>query len=706
MDFTNDDHVETHNVSNSISNDASSSTNLDKTSLSQISSNKKGSYTAESIKVLEGLEAVRKRPAMYIGDTGIRGLHHLINEIVDNSIDEVLAGYCNWIKVVLRKDGYCEVHDNGRGIPVDEHPTEKRPAIEVVLSVLHAGGKFDEKAYTISGGLHGVGASCVNALSEHLIAIVKRDKAVWQIEFSRGKLIKPLTKIKDLESENDTGTTIIFKPDDEIFPIIEFDRNVVEKRLKELAYINKGVIIELFDERDNYYAKFQFTRGITEYLQTLEPKLLHNPINFYFRSPDNNIITEVAFAFANRYTPMILSYANNINTIEGGTHVIGFRSALTRATNEYAERNNYLKQTNNERFSGEDILEGVVAIISVMVKGPQFEGQTKTKLGNAEVKSFVEKYFYESFSRYLEENPGTAKIIIERCLQAFEARIAAQKAKELVRSKKNLELSLPGKLADCIEKDPEKAELFIVEGDSAGGTARQGRNREYQAILPLRGKILNVEKASISKMLNNEEISALVSAIGTGIIELSDNKPNSEIVSEDKKKGEETTLQSTKTNSDKQESFDLNLRRYSKIIIMTDADVDGAHIRTLLLTFFYRYMKPLIEHGYIYVSQPPLYRVKKGKFERYFYTDEELELFLQSQNDRDSYHVQRYKGLGEMNADQLWQTTMNPETRTLLKVTIQDAAKADELFQILMGEKVEPRKNFIMQHSKEAKLDI
>ncbi|MEM3609589.1 MAG: DNA topoisomerase subunit B [Candidatus Anstonellales archaeon] len=679
--------------------------------------NVNSTYTAESIKVLEGLEAVRKRPAMYIGDTGIRGLHHLIYEIVDNSIDEVLAGYCNHIKVVLTKDNYCEVYDNGRGIPVDIHPTEKKPAIEVVLTVLHAGGKFDEKAYTISGGLHGVGASCVNALSEHMIAMVKRDRYLWQIEFSRGKVIKELTKVKELDNPDETGTIIKFKPDEEIFSDIEFDRTIVEKRLKELAYINKGTKIELIDERDNYHVTFLFTRGIIEYIETLESKILHKPIDFQFNNSDNSIKTEIALVFANRYSPLILSFANNINTIEGGTHVIGFKAALTRAINEYAENNNYLKETNNERFSGDDVLEGLVAVISVMVKRPQFEGQTKTKLGNAEVKSFIEKEFYDFFSRFLEENPSVARLIIERCINAYNARIAAQKAKELVRSKKNLELSLPGKLADCIEKDPEKAELFIVEGDSAGGTARQGRNREFQAILPLRGKILNVEKASISKMLNNEEIKALVSAIGTGIIEFSNNADenntkrvnlNAREAKEENKTFSEIIEGNHKANRDNKDnkSFDINLRRYSKIVIMTDADVDGAHIRTLLLTFFYRYMRPLIEHGFIYISQPPLYRVKKGKFEKYFYSDEELELFLQSQSDRDSYHIQRYKGLGEMNAEQLWETTMNPETRTLLKVTIQDAMKADELFQILMGEKVEPRKNFIMQHSKEAELDV
>ncbi len=627
---------------------------------------KKSEYSAESIRVLEGIDAVRKRPAMYVGDTGIRGLHHLINEIVDNSIDEALAGYCSEIKVTLTKDGYCIVEDNGRGIPVDIHPVEKKPALEVVLTVLHAGGKFDSKAYKISGGLHGVGASVVNALSEHLVAVVKRGNRTYKMEFSRGRTIKTL---EEIGTSTETGTIIKFKPDQEIFRQTFFERSIVEKRLRELAYLNAGLRITLVDERDSTQEVMQYTKGIVEFLESLEKKPLHKPI--YIAAQNESLRLEVAFVFADRYSPLIYSYTNNINTIEGGTHTTGFRAAMTRAINEYAESHNFLKEINNDRFDGDDVFEGISAIISVMVPQPQFEGQTKTKLGNSEVRPFVETNVYSKFIQFLEENPSVARIIMSRCIQAYEARVAAQKAKELTRARKSLDSVLPGKLADCIQEDPDRAELFIVEGDSAGGTARQARNKEFQAILPLRGKILNVEKANLSKIFQNEEIQALVAAIGTGI----------------------------------QENFDINNRRYSKIVLMTDADVDGAHIRTLLLTFFYRYAKLLIEKGMVYIARPPLYRAKKGKFERYFYSDEELELFLRE--NREEFHIQRYKGLGEMNADQLWETTMNPESRTLVKVTIQDAEEAERLFTILMGEKVEPRKEFILAHAKEVTdLDI
>ena len=622
-----------------------------------------GKYSAEDIKVLRGLEAVRKRPAMYIGDVGKRGLHHLIFELVDNAIDEALAGYASTIRVVIHKDGSITVEDDGRGIPVDIHPELKVPAVEVVFSTLHAGGKFDSKAYRISGGLHGVGASVVNALSEWLIAEVMRDGKIYRISFRRGEKEKPLEVIGEASS---TGTRITFKPDPQIFKKTEIDYQLLRERLRELAFLVDNTKIILEDERTGERDEFHFEGGLVEFVKYLDEarQALHEP--FHMKTQRNDVEIEIALEYNNSFVETLLTFANTINTHEGGTHLSGFKAALTKALNDYGKKMGILKE--NVSLTGDDVREGLTAVIHVKLRDPQFEGQTKTKLGNGYIKGLVESAFYERFYRFLDENPKVAQLILDKALLAARSREAARKARELTRRKSFLESdSLPGKLADCTSRDPSESELFIVEGESAGGSAKQGRNREFQAILPLKGKILNVEKARFDKALANEEIKTIVSAIGAGI-------------------GDEC---------------DPTKARYHRIIIMTDADVDGSHIRTLLLTLFYRFMRPLIEAGYIYIATPPLYRVKKGKKEIYLYSDEELEETLKEIG-TDGVTIQRYKGLGEMNAEQLWETTMNPETRTLKKVTMEDAAEADRLFSILMGDKVEPRRKFIQENAKKA----
>ena len=621
-------------------------------------------YSAEQIQVLEGLDPVRKRPSMYIGTTGPRGLHHLVYEIVDNSIDEALAGYCNIINVIINHDNSIEVNDNGRGIPVETHPQTGKSTLETVLTMLHAGGKFGGGGYKVSGGLHGVGVAVVNALSEYLEATVKVDGKVYWQRYERGN---PLENIKMIGETKEKGTTIIFKPDIEIFKEIVFEYETLEYRLRELAFLNKGIKITLTDKRIGKEKKeiFRYNGGIKEFVKYLNKnkKPIHNKMIYFEREKDGNML-EVAMQYTNAYSENIFSYANNINTQEGGTHLSGFRSALTRIFNEYSRKNGFLKEK-DENFIGEDVREGLTGILSVKLIEPQFEGQTKTKLGNSEMRGFVESNVSEALEAFLEENPAEAKIIVEKCLTAQRARNAARKARELTRRKNVLESSaLPGKLSDCSEKDPALSEIYIVEGDSAGGSAKEGRDRHTQAILPLRGKILNVEKARLDRMLNSAEIRAMITAFGTSI-------------------GEE---------------FDIEKLRYHKIIIMTDADVDGAHIRTLLLTFLFRHMKPLIKSGYVYIAQPPLYRLKKGKTEEYAYSEEELQEKIEKIGGK--IDVQRYKGLGEMNPEQLWDTTMNPETRTLLQVTIEDAARADNIFTTLMGDKVEPRREFIEQNSK------
>ncbi len=746
--------------------------------------NKEESYRAEDIKILKGLEGVRTRPAMYIGSTGIEGLHHLVYEVIDNSVDEALAGFCNEIKVYLHKDNSCTVADNGRGIPIDVHPEDPggRTALEIVLTELHAGGKFESKAYKVSGGLHGVGLSVVNALSEWLEVEVKRDGKIVTQRYSRGI---PVTKVEVVGQTDETGTKIRFKPDSEIFEVNEFLRGILAHRFKELSYLNKGLKITLHDERDGTVEDFIAGGGILSFVEDLnEGKRVINPKPIYVAGQKDGVIVEIAIQYNEGYSEEILTFVNNINTREGGTHLVGFKSALTRTINSYAVQYGLIKE-GKEVLSGEDVREGIVAVINAKIPEPQFEGQTKMKLGNSEVKGIVETILNEGLSRWLEENPNYAKRIVEKAKEAARAREAAKKAKELTRRKGILEdTTLPGKLADCTEKDPSRAELFIVEGDSAGGSAKQARDRRYQAVLPLRGKILNVEKARIDKMLTSEEIKTLITAIGGGI-----GKDN----------------------------FELESVRYHKVILMTDADVDGAHIRTLLLTFFYRQMFPLIEGGYLYIAQPPLYRIKKGKWERYIQTEEELndllkdiadeevsfvvsqesgltkkeflklifeygrilenferkgfsasyienllktsyeqtgsgvfnlkefwtikeiynkieliseikankEYIIQVKNEtlktkslwelytdimetvKKGLTIQRYKGLGEMNPEQLWETTMDPDKRMLLRVSIEDAQRADEIFAILMGDEVEPRKEFIVKHALEARnLDI
>ena len=627
-------------------------------------------YSEEDIQVLEGLEAVRRRPGMYIGSTGPKGLHHLVYEVVDNSIDEAMAGYCDSIRVIIHKGNSITVEDDGRGIPIKPHPKVKKPAVEVVLTMLHAGGKFGGQGYKVSGGLHGVGVSVVNALSEWLVVKVKRHGKIYTQQYERGK---PVTELKEGESTQETGTIITFKPDPEIFEDINFNYEVLCQRLRELAFLNKGLKIEIVDERTSKSNTYKYDGGIVSFVKYVNRNkdVLHNePLYFEGEKDDSHV--EVAIQYTTSYTENIFSFANNINTHEGGTHLSGFKIALTRTVNDYARKNNLLKE-NEDNLIGDDIREGLTAVISVKTLNPQFEGQTKTKLANSEIRGIVDSIVAQGVGNYLDQNPSIAKKIIEKCISAARAREAARKARELTRRKNVLEnLSLPGKLADCSEKDPKGTELYLVEGDSAGGSAKQGRDRRFQAILPLRGKIINVEKARLDKILNNEEIRSIITAMGTGI----------------------------------GEDFDKDKARYGKCILMTDADIDGSHIRTLLLTFFYRYMKPLIENGSIYIAQPPLYKIKKGKKEYYAYSDRELEKLLK-QIGRNGVTIQRFKGLGEMNPDQLWETTMNPETRTILQVTLEDAIEADEIFTILMGDKVKPRREFIQQHAKEVQnLDV
>ncbi len=632
----------------------------------------KSNYDEHQIQVLEGLEAVRRRPGMYIGTTGHRGLHHLVYEVVDNSIDEAMAGYCKNIEVVLLPGNKVSIADDGRGIPVKEHPQIKKSTVEVVLTLLHAGGKFGGEGYKVAGGLHGVGVSVVNALSAVMEVEVKRDNGIYYQRFERGK---PVTDLIKTGKSTKTGVKITFLPDDDIFEEVSFEYDFLAKRLQELAYLNKGVKITFSDKRagEEKTNIYRFDGGISSFVQHLNKNkdVIHKtPVYIEKKGPEGEL--EIAFQYNMGYSELIYSFANNINTQEGGTHEIGFKNSLTRLVNDYARQKGVLKE-NDANLAGDDIREGITAIISVKLKDPQFEGQTKTKLGNSEIRGFVESALYDEVKAELDKNPALARRIVDKAIRAFRAREAARKARELTRRKNALEISaLPGKLADCTSKDPSICELYLVEGDSAGGSAKQGRERIFQAILPLRGKIINVEKARIDKVLANEEIRTIITALGTGI-------------------GDE---------------FDISKARYQKIIIMTDADVDGSHIRTLLLTFFYRYMKPLIEAGYVYIAQPPLYKVKKESKEEYFYSDAQLEQFYK-QYGRESSSLQRYKGLGEMNPEQLWDTTMDPGKRTNLQVKIEDAILADEIFTTLMGEKVEPRRVFIEQNAHRVKnLDI
>jgi len=633
------------------------------------------SYTEENIQVLEGLEAVRRRPGMYIGSTSSRGLHHLVYEIMDNSIDEALAGYCDEIKVIINKDNSITNIDNGRGIPVGIHPKLGVPTVEVVHTVLHAGGKFDREGYKVSGGLHGVGASVVNALSERMDVEVYRDGKVYLQKFKRGV---PVSELKVIGITKKTGTKTTFKPDPEIFEEVVFDFDILLSRFRELAFLNKGLKIILRDERKEEPVEkvLHYEGGIVSFVEYMDRNKdpIHDPIYIEgFREEDGTYV-EISMQYnKDTYVENIHSFANNISTTEGGTHLTGFKAAITKVLNDYAKKHNYLKD--NEKFLGEDVREGLTAVISIKLREPQFEGQTKTKLGNSEVRGYVESIINEKLNNFLEENPNIAKQIIEKCLSSARAREAAKKARELTRRKSFLEsATLPGKLADCSEKDASLCEIYIVEGDSAGGSAKQGRDRSFQAILPLWGKMLNVEKARIDKVYGNDKLQPVITALGAGI-------------------GDE---------------FDIEKLRYHKIIIMADADVDGAHIRTLLLTFFYRYMKPLIEGGYVYIAQPPLYKVSKGKEELYAYDDRQLEKLLKEKGwEKKDCTIQRFKGLGEMNPDQLWETTMNPETRTILKVELQDAVEADEVFTTLMGDKVEPRREFIQAYAKKAQnIDI
>ncbi len=617
-------------------------------------------YDAKKIVVLKGLEGVRKRPSMYIGDTSVRGLHHIVYEVIDNSVDECLAGYCTKIDVVLHKDGSITISDDGRGIPVDEHPVQHRPALEVVMTMLHAGGKFDKDSYKVSGGLHGVGVSVTNALSSHCKVRVFRDGKVYQQEYKRGE---PCYDMKIVgKAKNKTGTETQFTPDPQIFKKTPFKFDILSQRLMELAFLNKGLRISLKEEDTEKEKTFHAKGGLKEfvaYIDSSRNTIHRKPI--VVESVRDSVDIEVAFQYNDSYQENIFSFVNNIPTTEGGTHLVGFKTALTRTLNFYAQKNNLIKN-GTVALTGEDVREGLTAVISVKVPDPQFEGQTKTKLGNSEVRGIVESVVGEGLSDFLEQNPAVAKKIVQKGISAARSREAARKARELTRRKSALETdTLPGKLSDCSIKDPEHCEIYLVEGDSAGGSAKQGRDRQFQAILPLRGKILNVEKASLEKILNNQEIKTIVAALGTSI------------------------------GSD---DFNISRLRYGKIIIMTDADVDGSHIRTLLLTFFFRYLRELIEQGHVYIAQPPLYRLKKGSIEVYAFNDEEREELL-AKIAKDGVSVQRYKGLGEMNPEQLWKTTMDPETRTILRVTIDDAIEADHIFSVLMGEKVEPRREFI-----------
>ena len=644
---------------------------------------KQAEYSAENIKVLEGLEAVRKRPAMYIGDVGKRGLHHLVYEVVDNSIDEALAGYCDKVIVVLNRDGSVTVEDNGRGIPVDIHKEENKPAVEVVMTVLHAGGKFDKGSYKVSGGLHGVGVSVVNALSEWLWVEVKRDGKIHRQDYKTGD---PQNKLKATGTAKKTGTKVCFFPDKTIFKTVKFEYSIVAERLRELAYLNSGLEIVLKDEREESGEtdSFKFKGGLSDFVRYLDENNnpLHNKI-ITVNKEDGEVPVDVALRYGNTYNDNILTFVNNINTIEGGTHLSGFRSALTRAMNNHATKNNLIKAKKNEKITltGEDFREGLTAIISVKVAEPQFEGQTKTKLGNGDVKGLVDKVVYEGILDFLEQNPSIGRRVIEKALLAARSRSAARKARELIRRKSALGgSSLPGKLADCSNRDPAFSELYLVEGDSAGGSAKQGRDRRTQAILPLRGKVINAEKARIDKLLSNNEVQSMITALGAGF-------GGSEDDAGEKSAGD----------------FDTEKLRYHKIIIMTDADVDGSHIRTLLLTFFYRKMKQVIDGGYLYLALPPLYRVSQGKKEAYAYDDNERDLIIErmkKDNKNTKVSMQRYKGLGEMNPGQLWETTMDPETRTLLQVSVESAAEAAETFQNLMGSDVEARRTFIEKNAK------
>ncbi|RMG68392.1 MAG: DNA topoisomerase (ATP-hydrolyzing) subunit B [Calditrichaeota bacterium] len=627
-------------------------------------------YSAENIQILKGLEAVRRRPAMYIGDVTSRGLHHLVYEIVDNSIDEAMAGFCSEVTVTIHPDESITVEDDGRGIPVDTHREMNKSALEVIMTTLHAGGKFDKSSYKVSGGLHGVGASVVNALSTWCEVEVHRDGFIWRQRYERGV---PVTPVEKVGKTRKTGTRTTFLPDAEIFKKVKFNRDTLASRLRDLAFLNKGLKIRLVDERDGSEEVFHYKGGLIEFVRYLDENRtpLHKPI--YIEDEKEGVQVEIAFEYNDSFSENIFTYCNNVNTIEGGTHLVGFKSALTRTLNNYGSRNNLLK---NVQLQGEDVREGLTAVISVKVGEPQFEGQTKTKLGNSEVKGIVESIVNEKLAEFLEQNPPVAKKIIDKGITAARSREAARKARELTRRKSALESgSLPGKLADCSITDPAQCEIYLVEGDSAGGSAKQGRDRRFQAILPLKGKILNVEKSRLYKILSNDEIKTIVTALGTGIGE---------------------------------GDFDISRLRYNKIIIMTDADVDGAHIRTLLLTFFFRYMRELIEQGHVYIAQPPLYRIKIGKEEYYAFDDEEKDDILKrfSKNGSNAY-VQRYKGLGEMNPEQLWETTMNPEKRTLLQVTLENAAEADHIFSTLMGDKVEPRREFIEKNARYVRnLDI
>ena len=615
----------------------------------------KQSYDESQIQVLEGLEAVRKRPGMYIGTTSSRGLHHLVYEIVDNSIDEALAGFCSHIEVTINEDNSITVVDNGRGMPVGIHPKIGRSTIEVIMTVLHAGGKFGGGGYKVSGGLHGVGASVVNALSEACEVTVTREGKVWQQKYSRGNILGDVTQIGESDGH---GTKTWFKPDHEIFETTEFEFEILQSRLRELAFLNKGIRITLSDKREGQEKgeTYYYEGGIKEFVNYLNRNkdVLH-PEPIYVEGEKDGIIAEVSLQYNDGYTENLYSFANNIDTIEGGTHLVGFKTAITRVINDYAKKFGHIKES-DKNLSGDDVREGLTAVVSVKISEPQFEGQTKTKLGNSEVRGVVDSIVADGVGTFLEENPAVGKIIIDKALMAARARDAARKARELTRKSVLERSTLPGKLADCSSKDPMECEIYIVEGDSAGGSAKQGRNRKFQAILPLRGKILNVEKQRLDRILNADSIRSMVTAFGAGI----------------------------------GKDFDVSKLRYNRVIIMTDADVDGAHIRTLLLTFFYRYMRPLIDEGHVFIAQPPLYKVSKGKKEIYAYTDEELESALNEMGGKDSsVDIQRYKGLGEMNANQLWDTTMNPEERILLKATVEDAIAADEIFTILMGDKVE-----------------
>ncbi len=630
-------------------------------------------YSAEHIQVLEGLEAVRMRPSMYIGSTASRGLHHLVFEVVDNSIDEVLAGYCSQIKVIINKDNSVTVTDNGRGIPVENHPQEKRPAVEVVLTTLHSGGKFSNDSYKVAGGLHGVGVSVVNGLSEWLEVEVHRDGKIYHQRYEKGIKKTPI-KSKKAGSARKTGTKITFRPDSTIFDKVEFENEIIIQRLRELAFLNKSTTISFKDLRSGDEEKFKFDGGIVQYVAYLnqgKETVPNKPV--YINRSANGFEVELALQYHAGYAEVIYSYANNIHTHEGGTHEYGFKVSLTRLINDFARKLGMLKDNQNN-LAGEDIREGLTAVLSVKLLDPQFEGQTKTKLGNSEIRSVIDNICYEELEAYLEQNPSVARRIIEKSIRASRAREAARKARELTRRKNALEVSsLPGKLADCTSKDPGESELFLVEGDSAGGSAKQGRDRRIQAILPLRGKILNVEKARLDKILANEEIRTLITALGTGI----------------------------------EEEFDVKRARYQKVIIMTDADVDGSHIRVLLLTFFYRFLPQLIESGFVYIAQPPLYKVKKGKKEQYLFREEELDKLLNEWTREGGVQIQRYKGLGEMNPDQLWETTMNPESRIIKRVELVDAMLADNIFGVLMGDKVEPRRKFIEDNARRVQnLDI